>query len=374
MDRKKLKVIVATPVPLSSKKVGGGIGRWTNLVKRFAEQNSNQIDVDFIDTIPAADVTKGRSLWQRVVVQGFKMLKLNAELRKTICREKPDVLHITTSGQLAIIRDILFLKTAKKRKLPTVYHIHFGRIPEMCRQNTREWRMMKKALKLADIVMPLDAATAETIETALPGKSVTIMPNPVDVGGLSALKIGERKPSVLYLGWMVRTKGIEDLLHAWETVVKAYPNYTLDLVGSGDEAYIRSLKENAPAGVIFHGAMAHDAAMQRMAECAVFILPSHTEAFPNVILEAMVLAKPIISTSVGAIPDMLSGDCGVVIPVQDPAAIVAALQKLLSDPELCAGMAENAHRKVREMYDIDVVMRQTLATWHRCCETQRSFQ
>jgi len=48
-----------------------------------------------------------------------------------------------------------------------------------------------------------------------------------------------------------------------------------------------------------------------------FILPSYTEGFPNVILEAMALGKPIIATSVGAIPEILSEECGVVMKPRD---------------------------------------------------------
>ena len=61
----------------------------------------------------------------------------------------------------------------------------------------------------------------------------------------------------------------------------------------------------------------HDDAMRMLANAEIFVLPSHTEGFPNAVLEAMALAKAIIASRVGAIPEMLADECGLLIEAKD---------------------------------------------------------
>ena len=71
----------------------------------------------------------------------------------------------------------------------------------------------------------------------------------------------------------------------------------------------------------------------------VFVLPSYTEGFPNVIIEAMAMGKPIIATSVGAIPEMLDEGCGVVVPPKDADSLQKALQKVCNFDSDCGRLS-----------------------------------
>jgi hypothetical protein len=83
---------------------------------------------------------------------------------KLVKKSQPHVVHITTSGELAIIRDILFILLMKIFKLPTVYHIRFGRINEIAYDNTFEWKLISKAMLLASEVMAIDNTTYKAIK------------------------------------------------------------------------------------------------------------------------------------------------------------------------------------------------------------------
>ena len=103
-----------------------------------------------------------------------------------------------------------------------------------------------------------------------------------------------------------------------------------------------------------------------MSTADVFVLPSHTEAFPNVILEAMSLARAIVATSVGAIPEMLrDGDdlCGQLVPPRDAAALEDALADLLGDPLLRERLGQRARQLVARRFDVEVVCDQYLDLW-----------
>ena len=100
-----------------------------------------------------------------------------------------------------------------------------------------------------------------------------------------------------------------------------------------------------------------------MRRCGLFVLPSHTEGFPNVVAEAMSVGTPILASAVGAIPDMLAEGAGLTVPAHDVATLAEALQRLMCDPVLRRSMAEHAARRAREKYSTAVVTESYVGMW-----------
>lgn len=100
-----------------------------------------------------------------------------------------------------------------------------------------------------------------------------------------------------------------------------------------------------------------------MARAKGIVLPSHTEGFPNVVVEAMGIGKPVIATRVGAIPEMLADGCGLLVPVQDAGALAVALGQVMGDARLRHALAEKARARATERYSLDVVFSQYLTIW-----------
>lgn len=354
-----MKILFVAPVPPPY----GGIANWTLLMKRYMERREDVSIVDVINTAPKQRDLDGRSLYERVVKQGFEMLRLRKKLIRAIKENKPDVVHITTSGQLAIIRDILFLKVCKKQHVRSLYHIRFGRIAEIAEANTCEWKMLKKAVALSDVTVPIDEITEATLKQYFSQKIVRI-PNPFDLGIIKQLEKCKPKNEVMFLGWCVRTKGIEELLEAWSELSKDYSDWNLRIVGPYQETYLAELKEKYSCDrVIFAGEKDHNEAIQLMNQAGIFILPSYTEGFPNVVLEAMALRKPIIATDVGAINEMISGNSGLLIPPQNADAIENALKRLLDDSALCSTVADHAYARICREYSMDTVFKKYMSVW-----------
>ena len=115
--------------------------------------------------------------------------------------------------------------------------------------------------------------------------------------------------------------------------------------------------------VVFLGEKPHDEAMKIVASSSVFTLPSYTEGFPNAVLEAMALEKPIVATSVGAIPDMLCG-CGVVVPPENSRELENALSDLISNEELRNDFAKKAKHKMLGEYTIDKIFESYKTIWN----------
>lgn len=352
MEGSVIKICMVAPVPPPY----GGIGNWVLLLDSYV---ANREDFSFahVNTAPKSRGLDGRTLWDRVVVQGVSMFSQNGDLKRCLKEEKIDAIHVTTSGQLAVIRDTMLLKTAKRKKIPSVYHIRFGRIPEIASANTREWKMIKKAMSLATVVIAIDQKTLLAIKEHAPEVNVCYVPNPFDLQKLDGIRPSTPlRREVVFVGWVVKTKGIEELLAAWEHVGARYPDWSLRIIGPYAKEYYEDLVSRfSTERVIFDGERKHDDAMHTLAGAEVFTLPSYTEGFPNAVLEAMALEKPIIATDVGAIPDMLRDGSGIVIPAQSASALENALELVLGDSALRAETARKARTRLEAEYTVETV-------------------
>lgn len=361
MSNSNMKIIMVAPVPPPY----GGIGNWVLMLDEYVERQES-ITLHHINTAPASRGLDGRSLWDRVVKQGLIMLRKRRELVKCIRENKPDAVHITTSGQLAVIRDILMLKTIRRAHVRSVYHIRFGRIKEIADKNTIEWKLIKKAFLLADQVIAIDSVTHRALCDALPKVNVTYIPNPINTKRLSCVSIidGKQIKEIVFIGWVVKTKGIEELLSAWQSLSQIYPDWSLCIIGPFDTKYKDELEAKySSVRVSFEGELPHSEAMSVLAHAEIFAMPTYTEGFPNVILEAMAYNKAIVASSVGAIPDMLSGDCGIVIDAHDVDALKNALNVLMNDNKLRAALGTNAKQKLERCYTMEKVFPQYIAAW-----------
>lgn len=355
-NRTKLKICLVSPLPPPL----GGIARWTTLVHDWATDNP-LIYIAQVDISPRWRAIEDLSKVKRVIGGGLQLLRDYCRFIAAV--RGADVVHLTTSGQLAIVRDLAICATARILKTPVFYHLHFGRIPEIARTNTLEWRMLLRAMKLAKVILPLDGTSAQTVRDHLPHHRVETTPNPIDLAKLPSPspRPSERK-TLLFMGWVIPSKGVEDLLLAWDSL--SYNDWDLVLVGSIAPSYMKELSERFPRrNMHFTGEVSHDSALQLMADCDLFVLPSHTEAFPFVVLEAMALGKAIIASDVGAIPEMLAGDCGLLVKPRDVESLIATLKSLMEDGQLRQELGLRAHERALACYARDAVFAHMQSIW-----------
>jgi rhamnosyl/mannosyltransferase len=170
---------------------------------------------------------------------------------------------------------------------------------------------------------------------------------------------------VLFVGRLVPYKGADVLLEALAG---------LDALGLfvGDGPLRGALEARARAlgmekQVRFLGSVADDELAALYRACHVFVLPSVTrqEAFGVVQLEAMAAGKPIVSTDVGTGVGWVNrdGETGYVVPPRDPAALKAAIARLLADPNLQASMGSAAMRRAGSTFTVERMIDDTLALY-----------
>jgi glycosyltransferase involved in cell wall biosynthesis len=346
----------------------GGISNWTLLLCRYINTKENII-LRIVDIAPKLRNVTNEKISMRIIVGGLQLIKDYIIFVKELLFFNPDIVHITTPGQLALIRDNVFLWTAKIFKVKSVYHIRFGRIMEICNQNTIEWRLMMLAIKKTDVVIALDDSTETTIRLNFPKKKVKKLANGIDFREIKISENEKKKKNILYLGWIIKEKGIEELCAA----VEKYDlhEWLCYIVGPGDENFIEKLKTKyVSENIVFKNEIQHNEALMVMAECDIFVLPSYTEAFPNVIVEAMALGRPIIATNVGAVPEMLSDGCGIVVPPKDIDALGSALKDLSINEYKRQELGIKAKVKAEKEYSIETVIDQLIYIWNNTYNKQ----
>lgn len=187
-----------------------------------------------------------------------------------------------------------------------------------------------------------------------PGERTRVVLNGCD---LSRFHVGEKAdarrtlsidPStqlVVYIGRMDVKKGLRELVEAAASLHPLRPGLQLYLVGEGpDRAVIEAAVQSRDAGSYIHvlPACAPDDVVVWMTAADLVTLPSYMEGCPNVVLEALACGRPVVASNVGGIPEIMSDDCGRLVPPRDPAALADAIGSVLDqswDPATIA-----AHR------------------------------
>jgi glycosyltransferase involved in cell wall biosynthesis len=141
----------------------------------------------------------------------------------------------------------------------------------------------------------------------------------------AALGVDPSARLVLYVGHLLASKGLTELASAWSAVRAAVPHAALALIGEGA---MRPTLAASP-GINLLGPRPAREIAQWLAACDVFTLPSHSEGCPNVVIEALACGRPVVGTTVGAIPDLLDETSGLLVAPRDSEALQKALIRAL---------------------------------------------
>jgi glycosyltransferase involved in cell wall biosynthesis len=173
----------------------------------------------------------------------------------------------------------------------------------------------------------------------------------------------EREPGlVVAVGRLVEKKGFDVLVRACEAMRASGHEFRCVIIGEGNQTgAIRALIESAQLGdrVSMLGALPRSEVKGWVSRASVFAAPcvvgadGNRDGLPTVLLEAMALGTPCISTPVTGIPEIVrEGETGLLVPERDPVALAAALWRLLEDRGLARSCAEAARRQIEESFDL----------------------
>ena len=196
-------------------------------------------------------------------------------------------------------------------------------------------------------------------------KSCVIL-NPLDKKFVDSPLPTRRKAEIVHASRLEARKNQTAIIRAFIRIHADYPDYTLTLYGgdSGDgtQQKLESIIAGAKAHAYITLAGASDEPEQAMRTAAMFVFNSDSEGMPNALMEAMALGLPVISSDClggGAAALINDGENGLLIPMQDEAALEAAMRRLLADPELAESLGQEA-RKIGSICNVETIAGQWL--------------
>ncbi len=169
----------------------------------------------------------------------------------------------------------------------------------------------------------------------------------------------QEKPSFLMVTRLLSDKGIYEYVDAARRLKADHKEAEFRLLGPFDDNPAALSQERVSLwvqeGVIKYIGETSDV-RPYLAESSVFVLPSYREGLPRATLEAMAMAKPIITTDVpGCRETVVDQENGFLVPPRDSTALAGAMERFLKDPVLVSRMGQRSRRIVLERFDVHKV-------------------
>ena len=161
---------------------------------------------------------------------------------------------------------------------------------------------------------------------------------------------------ILCVGRLVAAKAQHMLIDAVDRLASEGRKVRLRLVGGGPDAAslkIQAARLDHPNTVVFEGPVNQDRIREFYAQADAFSIPSFAEGLPVVLMEAMAMEIPCVTTYIAGIPEMIrDGVDGLLVPASDLEALVAALARLMDDEKLRRKIGKNARKRIVEQYNL----------------------
>ena len=281
--------------------------------------------------------------------------------------ERPDVVHVHASSYLSFYRESVFVVFgALVWRRPVVVHIHGSDFDEFLRTSglLRSW-YVGWVLNLSAEVIVLSSYWEQVLcaETNLDGAMV--LPNPIDVSSFSEDGRAE-DPHIVYVSNLIERKGVAEFADAIRRLsARDGPEFRVSVAGDGPKSeQIRALAAEYEF-VEYYGYVSESRKYGLLTDGSIYVLPTYAEGLPISLLEGMAGGNAVVSTEVGAIPEVVGSENGILIPPVDVDALVDALDTLRTDGQLRREMGETNRELVREQYTWTRISRELQELYER---------
>jgi len=192
--------------------------------------------------------------------------------------------------------------------------------------------------------------------------------NGLDLTPFKRADFSSTPPLIVAVGRLIAKKGFLDLLRACRLLMERGKSFRCEIIGEGpleQELREQIAQLDLEDYVELPGAKPQHEIREHLAAASAFVLPSVVDPdggmdnLPTVIMEAMAAGLPVVSTSIGGIPEMvIQNETGFLVPPDDVAALAGAIERLLDDISLARRFGEGGFQRAGESFSIEKNVRE----------------
>ncbi|MCI4065255.1 glycosyltransferase family 4 protein [Micromonospora sp. R77] len=362
------KVLLLAPTTTT-----GGIASWAAILRARAARTDFVVE----DTSRRFAVLGARETPRHRWLAGRAAVARVIRVVRRARAEAVDAVYLTSSPGLGfLLRDLVLVLALRALRVPVVVHLHGGDHAGFFGAGRARQRLTLAVLDRAALVIAITRPIERHLAERLTRAAVRYVPNMLP-DGHGAEAAGRPRPDGIRTGaelalvaWQAPQKGTFVALRA---LARLPGDVRLRLVGQASaenaaaiDAMVADL--GLTGRVVVTGPLDRAGVDEVLARTDVLLLPSATEGFPMVLLEAMAHGVPIVATRVGAVAEILAEDrpdrCGLVIPRRsgdpslpaEPADLAGAVRRLLTDRDLAETLGAAGRRRLADRYRASVVL------------------
>ncbi|MCI6994090.1 glycosyltransferase family 4 protein [uncultured Methanobrevibacter sp.] len=288
------------------------------------------------------------------------MFKMNAKkaLEELLEKEDIDIIH----GHYLFPAGAAAVEVGKEHGIKTYVTAHGSDMFELYKKQPFMRSPVKKVLRDADGVFAVsNALKHEIIATGVTGiaNKTKLSWNSVDINKFSSKANDsfkkenklEDKPIVLFVGNLIKRKNVESLLEAKKV---SQSDYYLVIVGDGPlfKKLSKKVEEENIHDVIFTGS--RNDVENIIPSCDVLVLPSYSESFGLVLIEALACGKPVIGSDVGGITEIINNDVGLLVNPNKVSSIAKAIDTIIGDDDFRLILSLNARNRAIDFSEVTI--------------------
>lgn len=297
--------------------------------------------------------------------------QLNARrIHRLLGSLQPDIVHGDHSG--------LYAYAAVTSSFPNIITLRgiYSEIKRVLRHKKifTRWELLScmelKTISKAKALIAINPHVEFFVQGKFAGRIFPIE-NPLDDSFFAPVS-QTRRDQFLFLGTLYPLKGVHDLLAAYKRYVSEGGNATLLIGGPEHTSYreyhaqLRSFADsnNLSASVRFAGPLGRGEIVAALDQSRCLVLPSYQDTAPMVIAEAMARGVPVLSTTVGGIPHLVSnGLTGVLVTPGDVAALANGMKRISSDDHMWENFSRNARNEATRRFAVTNVVAKTIEAY-----------
>lgn len=362
-----------------------GKGTPSNTIKRMTLISKN-INNLVIAVLTAENKKKGAiTISDKITVypmnsNGFVSIFRSYKECSDICKKyKIDII----SSQDPFMSGIIGYMLKVRHKIPLNIQIHGDLIdnPFWLKQSKTNyfWNILAKfILKRAETIRTVNEDSIKNLEKkGIVGNKFMNFPIFIETdiftsNNIKKLDFGDYEKVILFVGFLNPTKGIDTLLMAAPEVLNKHPKTLFLIVGDGSEKNkLQKISDRLKISnnVIFTGSIHHENLPPYYKTSDIFVLPSRAEAWGRVVMEALLLEKPVIVSDVCKISEtLLKEKCGISFTVEDHIDLSNKIIELLENKNVRNEMGKKGKNFVIKNYSESALVPNYLKLWKKTIE------